>query len=133
MDHQRVGDRLEFSRHTLRVGLCVCVADDETHALAGIDLSRQLDDAVQRSVKRAHALERRHEPVADAKHRLDLQHRAQQCARATDATTTAQELEGRNGEVRVDERSHRQNATFDGRGIELLRSEGRCHQGDKAQ
>src|SRR6266851_4203655 len=89
LDHQRVGDRLELSRHTLRVGLRIRMADDETHAFAGIDLARQLDDSVQRSVKCAHALERRHEPVADAEHRLDLQHRAQQRARATDATATS--------------------------------------------
>src|SRR5712691_1301240 len=133
LDHQRVGERLELSGHALRVGLRVRGADDETHALAGIDLARELDDAVQRSVKRAHALERRHEPVSYSDHRLVLHHRSQQCARATDTTASSQELEGRNREVRVDVRPHRQHATFDGRGIDLLRSEGRCHQGDKAQ
>src|SRR5260370_19539857 len=70
LDHQRVGDRLELSRHTLRVGLRVRVADDETHALAGIDPSRQLDDAGQRSVKPPPALRVRTKARAGAKHRL---------------------------------------------------------------
>src|SRR5260370_3983246 len=42
LDHQRIGNRLEVFCHPLPVGLRLRVADDEAHALAGIDLARQL-------------------------------------------------------------------------------------------
>src|ERR1700694_1305207 len=133
LDHQRVGDRLQVSRHPLCVGLRIRMADDETHALAGVDLSRQLDNAIERSVKSAHPLERRHEPIADAQHRLYLQHRTEEGAGATGAATPPPELERRPRKVGWHVRPHRQDATLDTRRIEFLRCEGGRHQRDEAE
>src|SRR4029077_3117935 len=73
LDHQRVGDGLELARDALCIRLCVGVADDDANALALVQLPGQLDDAVERSLESANALERRHQAVANAQDGLDLQ------------------------------------------------------------
>src|SRR4029077_16720302 len=93
LDHQCVGYRFRLPSHPLGIALSASVADDETDPLAMVDLTRQVDHAIERAVERAHALERGYEPVANAKHGLYLQHRAKQCARAPDAASAPQEFQ----------------------------------------
>jgi hypothetical protein len=101
LDHQCVRYRFELASYTLRVGLSVSVADDEAYALAMVDLTRQLDHAIQCAVERAHALEWSHKSVSDAQYRLDLQHRSKQRTRAADAAAAPQEFKRGDGKVRL--------------------------------
>jgi hypothetical protein len=93
LDHQRFGDRVERSGDSLRVSFGISVADDHADALAAIDLTRQLDDPIQRAIESPYALQRGDEPVADAQDGLDLKNRTQKCVGPTDSTSAAQELQ----------------------------------------
>ena len=106
LDHQSLGDRFELPRHALGIRLGVGVPDDHTQSLAAIQRARHFNDTVECAVESAHPLERGDEAVSDAEHRLHLQHRPEQRARAADAATTPQELESGDREIRLHVLAH---------------------------
>ena len=131
LDHQRLGDRIQLSADPLRVRFRVGVADDHANTVASIDVARELDDSVQRSVERAHAFERGDQPVADAQDRLHLQHRPDECACIPDPSPATQEFERGDREVSLNARSHLENLGFNCSSVLSARRERGSRQGDE--
>ena len=109
------------------------MADDYAHPFAVIERPGQLDDAVERALERAHALQRRNQAVAYAQDGLDLQHRTEKRVGATDPSATAQELQGCHREVGLQLWPHGDDLGLDRFRLRASVGERRCDNRDESE